>query len=571
MILDIGPKMDKTSVGDVVENTLEAMARDNILSRIWLYDHSVWSSRAAEVSNRLGWLHTAQVMQVHVPRLQRFVEGIRTQGLTHVLLLGMGGSSLAPEVFRKTFGVTDGYLELSVLDTTDPGGVAGFAEEWDLSQTLFVVSTKSGGTVETLSFFKYFYNQLVNLVGEDQAGQHFVAITDPGSSLADLAREYQFRETFLNDPNIGGRYSGLSYFGLVAAALIGVDLPTLLSRTTEMAAACGPQAPLRDNPGAVLGSVLGSLALAGRDKVTFVTSPSVASFGDWVEQLIAESTGKESKGILPVVGEPLAGPEKYPGGDRLFVVIQMGRDEPQADRVDALEAAGHPVVRLHLSDAYDLGQQFFLWELATAVAGHLLGINPFDQPNVESAKVQARSLVDAYKASGHLEFPEPLMDDGQMAAYVPETLTLRGNFGCPADVLKAFASLAQPGDYLSIQAYLQPSAEMDAALEALRRRLRDRFGVATTVGYGPRFLHSTGQLHKGDAGNGLFVQLTSDAGPELPIPDRAGAPESAISFGVLKMAQALGDQQALVDAGRRVIRLHMNKPLLDMEFLADCV
>jgi glucose-6-phosphate isomerase len=563
--------IDKTPLGDTVNRSLEGLARDGILPRIWLYDHSVWSSNPAEVSNRLGWLHIAQVMQVHVPRLSRFVEGVREDGLTHTLLLGMGGSSLAPEVFRKTFGVAEGYLELSVLDSTDPGAVAHFAEELDPRRSLYVVSTKSGGTVETLSFFKYFYNQVVNAVGEEQAGQHFVAITDPGSSLADLAREYRFRETFLNDPTIGGRYSALSYFGLVAAALIGVDLPALLSRAADMAFACGPQTPVGDNPGATLGAVLGASALAGRDKVTFVTSDSVSGFGDWVEQLIAESTGKDGKGILPVVGEPLAQPAKYIGDDRLFVVMQVGDDNPQAAQVQALEAAGQPVFRLHMADAYDLGQQFFLWELATAVAGYLLNINPFDQPNVESAKVQARSLMETYKTTGRLEIPSPSMDDGQTAAYIPEALTLPGRFRCPGDVLKAFAFLAKPGDYVSIQAYLQPSEEMDEVLATLRRRLRDRLGVATTVGYGPRFLHSTGQLHKGDAGNGLFIQLTSDNGPDLPIPDRAGEPQSSISFGVLKMAQALGDQQALLAADRRVIRLNLKKPLLDLEFLADCV
>jgi glucose-6-phosphate isomerase len=564
-------KIEKMPGGDDLQRALESLKENDIMPRVWLYDHTVWGSNVDEVSNRLGWLHTAEVMKVHIPRLQRFVEGVRADGMTQVLLLGMGGSSLAPEVFSKTFGVAAGYLDLNVLDSTDPGSVKRYSDELDLSRTLFIVSTKSGGTVETLSFFKYFYNHVMSIVGEEKVARHFAAITDPGSSLADLAREYRFRETFLNDPNIGGRYSALSYFGLTAAALVGVDLQLLLSRATEMAASCGPQIFLKENPAAVLGAILGVLALAGRDKVTFVLPDSAASFGDWVEQLIAESTGKEGRGVLPVVGEPLAAPQGYVGNDRLFVVMQVGDDVPQAAQVQALEDAGQPVLRIQLADAYDLGPQFFLWELATAVAGHVLKINPFDQPDVEAAKVQARSLVSAYAATGRLEIPSPRMDDGQMAAYVPEQVTVRGRFECPGDVLKAFVLQAKPGDYLSLQAYLEPSQKMDAALDLLRRRLRDRLGLATTVGYGPRFLHSTGQLHKGDAGNGLFVQLTSDSGPDVPIPDRAGSEETTISFGVLKMAQALGDQQALLDAGRRVIRLHMKKPLLDLEYLADCV
>ena len=322
----------------------------------------------------------------------------------------------------------------------------------------------------------------------------------------------------------------------------------------------------------MLGVILGELALLGRDKVTFVTSDSVASFGDWVEELIAESTGKDGKGILPVVGEPLAPAERYSGGDRLFVVLQMGDEEPQPERVLALEAAGFPLVRLKMADAYDLGQQFFLWELATAVAGYVLKINPFDQPNVESAKVQARNQIESYRVQGRLDVPAPTVDDGQMSVWVPDSLGLRGRFECAGDVVKHFCDrFSRPSDYVAVQAYVQPSEAMDAVLRTFRTRLRDRTGLATTVGYGPRFLHSTGQLHKGDAGNGLFFLVTSDAGPDVPIPDQAGVPTSSISFGVVKMAQAMGDQQALLDAGRRVIRIHVRKPLDDLEFLTDCL
>jgi len=524
------------SYQEAVDTALDEMVENRILARIWAHDHTVWKPEPAEITNRLGWLHTAEVMSEDFPRLGAFVEDVRAAGYTHVLLLGMGGSSLAPEVFRKTFGVAPGYLDLAVLDSTDPGAVLAYADQLDLARTLFIVSTKSGGTVETLSFFKYFYNRVAGEVGVEEAGEHFVAITDPGSKLADLAGRYNFRATFLNDTNIGGRYSALSYFGLVPAALLGVDVPRLLDDARSMACATESCVEARDNPGAVLGTVLGELAKAGRDKVTFVTSPEIASFGDWVEQLIAESTGKEGKGILPVVGEPIGSPDVY-GDDRLFVYLRLEEDDSYDSAVQALEDAGQPVVRLRLKNVYDLGGQFFLWEMATVVASHRLAINPFDQPNVEAAKVLARRMVSEYTETGELPAGE--------AALLTEK------------VLNEFLSRANPADYIAIQAYIQPTQETDAALQSLRTQLRDRLKLATTVGYGPRFLHSTGQLHKGDAGNGLFIQFTADAAQDVPIPDEAGSLGSSITFGVLKMAQALGDGQALLDTGRRVIRFDL--------------
>ncbi|TEU14783.1 MAG: bifunctional transaldolase/phosoglucose isomerase, partial [Anaerolineales bacterium] len=404
-----------------VDAALAEMVENRILPRIWAHDHTVWKPEPAGITNRLGWLHTVEAMQENLPRLEALADQVRAEGYTHVLLLGMGGSSLAPEVFSKVFtvGATGrSPLLLAVLDSTDPGAVLAHAERLDLSRTLFIVATKSGGTTETLSFFKFFYNRVADAlrqssgqaVGADRAGEHFIAITDPGSHLVDLAERYGFRDTFLNDPNIGGRYAALSYFGLVPAALIGVDLQTLLNRATTMMCNCeGCNRPVNgDNNGARLGAILGELAKAGRDKVTLITSPPLASFGNWVEQLIAESTGKEGKGILPVVGEPLGPPEVY-GNDRFFVVLDSGdwrldigdRQVPNTQYlVSDLEDAGHPVVRLHLRDLYDLGGQFFLWEMATAVAGHRLGINPFDQPNVEAAKVLARRMVAEYMQKG---------------------------------------------------------------------------------------------------------------------------------------------------------------------------
>jgi transaldolase/glucose-6-phosphate isomerase len=521
---------------DAVAKALAEMAKNQVVRGIWTHDHTVWKREPTEITNRLGWLHTAEVMGENLYRLEELTQAVRADGYTQALLLGMGGSSLAPEVFRKTFGVKEGHLDLAVLDSTDPGTVLGHAERLDPARTLFIVATKSGTTVETLSFFKFFYNRVAETVGADRAGEHFMAITDPGSKLADLAERYVFRASYLNDPNIGGRYSALSYFGLVPAALVGVDVGRLLGRALAVASGCESCVVGGDNSGAWLGAVLGELAKAGRDKVTLAVSPAIARFGDWVEQLIAESTGKEGRGILPVVVEPLGPPGVY-GDDRLFVHLRLNGDPTHDAGVQALEDAGHPMIRLNLHDPYDLGGQFFLWEMATAVASHRLGINPFDQPNVEAAKVLARRMVAEYTERGALP-------SGESA---PLT----------AGALNEFLAQAQPGDYIALQAYLQPTAETDTALAALRIHLRDQFRLATTVGYGPRFLHSTGQLHKGDAGHGLFIQFTADDPRDAPIPDEAGSPDSSITFGVLKAAQALGDRQALLDAGRRVIRFHL--------------
>ena len=519
-----------------VDKALNEIARQRITSRIWNHDHTVWKPQPTEIVNRLGWLHTVDVMMDNGHRLEAFAEAVRSEGYTHALLLGMGGSSLAPEVFRKTFGVTDGYLDLAVLDSTDPGSILSHAEMLDPARTVFIVATKSGTTVETLSLFKFFYNRVATTVGPDSVGDQFVAITDPGSDLAHLAERLDFRAVVLNDPNIGGRYSALSYFGLVPAALVGVDIERVLDRALTGATSCEACVPVAENPGAWLGTVLGELVKAGRDKLTLVTSPGVASFGNWVEQLIAESTGKEGRGILPVVGEPLGPPEVY-GDDRLYVHLRLHDDPTHDAALVALEAAGHPVIRLHLHDSYDLCGQFFVWETATAVAGHLMDINPFDQPNVEAAKALAREMVAQYSETGELP----------SGSSSPVT----------GEALDDFLSQTEPGDYVALQAYLQPTTETDAALLNLRTRIRDRLHVATTAGYGPRFLHSTGQLHKGDAGRGLFVQFTADDPKDLPIPDAPGSPASSITFGVRKAAQALGDQRALLNAGRRVLRFHL--------------
>jgi len=549
----------------LVDMALRGLVDERVMARIWEHDHTVWKPEPAEITNRLGWLHIADAMTGTLPRLADLVEDVRAAGYTHALLLGMGGSSLGPEMFRNVFGVADGHLDLEVLDSTSPATVLAHAERLDLSRTLFIVSTKSGGTVETLSFLKFFYNRVIETLGADEAGEHFIAITDPGSKLAHLAVELSFRATFLNDPNIGGRYSALSHFGMVPAALGGVDVAQLLDRAMRIAVACEPCVGNGQNPAAWLGTIMGVMYNRGRDKLTLITSPAIASFGDWVEQLIAESTGKEGKGILPVVGEELGAPADY-GDDRFFVYLHLEDDHTYAAAVEALETAGHPVVHLHLENPYDLGEQIFLWEMATAVTGHYLSINPFDQPNVEAAKVVAREMMAEYQEIGALPAQTPALVENGIRVYGDVT---GDDVGA---ALNAFLSVADPEGYVTLQAYLRPTGETDEALRQLRARLAKRTHLATTMGYGPRFLHSTGQLHKGDAGNGLFVQLTADEARDAPIPDEPGSPDSSISFGVLIAAQALGDQQALRDAGRQVIRFHLVKDIAGgLRRLADAL
>jgi transaldolase / glucose-6-phosphate isomerase len=521
-----------------VDVTLSSMSSNRIASRIWAHDHTVWADSPDEITNRLGWLDCPQNMAAEAAGLANFAAEIQAEGFTHVLLLGMGGSSLAPEVFSKIFAGQTALI-LYILDSTYPAYVLEYTRTLDPAHTLYVVSTKSGGTVETLSFFKHFFNHAIDTLGLEKARQHFIAITDPGSGLETLMRANQIRRIFLNDPNIGGRYSALSHFGLVPAALLGIDLPQLIACSQDMVKAC--QLPGIDNPGLALGAILGELAKAGRDKVTFLTSPSLESFGDWAEQLIAESTGKAGKGIVPVVGENLADPTAY-GDDRLFLSLTLA-GEPAPD-LSALEATGHPILHLTLNDRNDLGGQYFLWEFATAVAGHLLEIPPFDQPNVEAAKILARKMMAEYKEKGQL--PEG------------ETSPLTG------DVLLEFLSRARAGDYISLQAYVHPTRDAASALQTLRHKLRERTALATTLGFGPRFLHSTGQLHKGDAGNGRFIQFTSDSPEDVPIPDEAGKSHSSLTFGTLIHAQALGDYEALstTTPPRRIIHFHLGRDVV---------
>jgi glucose-6-phosphate isomerase len=533
----------------------KALAAGRVAERIRRKDHTLWKPEPKGIADRLGWLDSPRAMQGRLAEIASVVEGVRADGFNFALLLGMGGSSLAPEVFRKVFGAADGFLDLAVLDSTDPGALLDRAERLDLKRTLFIVSTKSGGTVETFSFMRYFYNLVAETLGEKEAGRHFLAITDPGSALADLAREHRFRHTFLNDPEIGGRYSALSCFGLVPAALLGMDVGLLLERAAA-AAECEFDSNKQEMNGVLLGALLGEFATQGRDKLTFVFSPRLAAFGDWVEQLLAESLGKEGEGILPVVGEEFGPPPVY-GPDRIFCSIRLAGDDAGEAQLKALAEAGHPVIDLKLADPYDLGGQCFFWETATAVAGWRLAINPFDQPDVEAAKVLARKMIAEYREKGAMPVEIPVLKGPGLSVY--------GDLDAwkPEGTIVAFLGQANPGAYAALHAYLTPSPGMDEALQRLRMRIRDRFHLVTTVGYGPRFLHSTGQLHKGDAGRGLFIQFTADDPRDASIPDEMGRPESALSFGVLKQAQVFGDRQALINAGRRVIRIHLHGDPVD--------
>lgn len=540
-----------------INQTLKGLEQEHVISRLWAHDHTLWSADPTEISNRLGWLHCTEWMPARLHQLTALVKGLQRDGYRQAVLLGMGGSSLAPQVFRQVFGVRKGYLDLLVLDTTDPDTIAAIEEQLDFSKTLFIVSTKSGGTVETFSLFRYFYHRCRSEIAENEVGAHFLAITDPGSTLAELAEQLRFRALFLNDPNIGGRYSALSLFGMVPAALIGLDLHTFLEGATQAVLKSQEETlyPECQNPAALLGATLGTMALHGRDKVTLITSPSLQSFGDWVEQLLAESSGKDGKGLLPVVREPIGQLEEY-GSDRLFIYLRLDGEGEFDHLTAALQENGHPLLVIPLAGRYNLAEQFFYWEIATAIACYLIGVHPFDQPNVEETKALTRQFVAAFKERGKLSTSPPSLYTDSVDVYgVTSGQT-------PRAALESFLSHAAPPAYIAIQAFLPQNDAIDEALQTLRVALRRRSGCAVTLGYGPRYLHSTGQLHKGDAGNGYFIQLTCDPqSTDLPIPDEFKSSHSSIHFGNLKLAQALGDQQALQNQGRRVLRFHLKKDL----------
>lgn len=488
------------------------------VERLWAQDHRLWNPDPTDIANRLGWLTIIEYMTDRTEELRAFAASAKKRGIRDVVLLGMGGSSLGPEVLRTTFGSSRGYPRLWVLDSTVPGWVQQVTREIDPARSLFILASKSGGTIEVMSLFAHFW-ELVHQTRGHQGGAQFVAITDPGTGLEKLAAEHQFWRIFTNPPDIGGRYSVLSYFGLVPAALMGIDVARLLTRAMAMAEACRIPSPLEQNPGADLGAVMGSLAQAGRNKITLITSPQIAAFGLWAEQLLAESTGKEGTGLIPVAHEPIVTPTAY-GTDRLFVYLRLKGDQNrQLDRqVTGIARQGHPILTLTLKDRYDLAGEFFRWEVATALAGHLLGIHPFDQPNVQESKDNTARVLGTLQSTGRL----------------PKQATATA-----AQAASQLTRQCRPGAYVAILAYTTPSSKVEQAIRMLRKALVSHHHVTTTAGYGPRYLHSTGQLHKGGPKSGIFLQLVDQMTPDLSIP---GKP---FTFRTLAQAQAIGDIQAL--------------------------
>lgn len=532
----------------IVSDLAARLAAGNVPARLRDHDHTLWRENPTEIDNRLGWLTLPADIGPQVAELEQFAHVVRAEGYRHIVLLGMGGSVFGPEVIRQIIAPTAGAgcPQMLTLDSTVPGRVAAVAAAIDPARAIFVVSSKSGTTTEPLAFYSYFRSRVDSALGPRSGGRNFIAITDPGTPLAELAAADHFRRAFINDPNIGGRYSVLSCFGLVPAALAGIDLKSLLAAASRMQNRCAPSdAADNPNPGLRLGAAAGALAKAGRDKLTLIASNGIAGFGLWVEQMLAESLGKDGAGIIPVAAEPLQDPESY-GNDRFFVQLRLATDDNSAtDRaVQRFRSAGHPVAILELSDPYDLGAEFYRWEYATAITGHLMGIHPFDQPDVQGAKDRTVNVLDYCQRHGRLPPTDP------------------GDAGRIREMLAA----AQPGDYLAIMAYLPESDAVADALHTLRRRVMRHRRIATTAGYGPRMLHSTGQLHKGGPDSGIFLQLTHEHTADVAIP---GWP---FSFGTLADAQALGDLQALQALGRRAVSVRLRgDPAAAIRSLTDAL
>lgn len=523
--------------------------------RLWARDASLWTG--TDESGWMGWLGITEDQLAHKQHLEDVAKDVKSAGFKHALLLGMGGSSLCPEVFKMTFGKIDGYPELFVLDSTDPAQVKAFEAKVDIANTIFIVSSKSGSTLEPNIFKQYFFERVKQVVGADKAGSRFIAITDPGSKFEQVAQADGFRHIFHGVPSIGGRYSALSDFGMVPAAAMGIDAPKFLDRADVMAIACSSCLPVDKNPGTVLGLILGIAQRNKRDKVTIVTSPGIWDFGAWLEQLLAESTGKDGKGLIPVDREALGAPGVY-GNDRVFAYIRLenGADPAQDKAVDAIAKAGHPVVRIAVADAYNLGQEMFRWEIATAVAGSVIGINPFNQPDVEASKIATRKLTAEYEKSGKLPAESPifsgdgiqLFTDGTNAASIASAV---GSDKTLAGYLRAFLQRLGAGDYFALLAYVEMNDAHEKTLQSVRIAVRDKKRVATCLGFGPRFQHSTGQAYKGGPNSGVFLQVTCDDKSDLPVPGQK------FTFGVVKAAQARGDFQVLAERNRRALRVHL--------------
>lgn len=528
--------------------------------KLWARDASLWTG--ADESHWMGWLGITNGQLAHIERFTRIAEEVKKEGFSHALLLGMGGSSLGPEVLSMTFGKRAGFPELHVLDSTDPAQARSFEKKLDLARTLLIVSSKSGGTLEPNVFKQYFFERVKQVVGEKEAGNRFIAITDPGSKMQHVAESDRFRHIFFGLPSIGGRYSVLSDFGLVPAAIMGLDVATLLYRTEEMVYACTPSVPVDENPGVMLGLIMGTAHNQGRNKLTLITSPALSDFGAWVEQLVAESTGKSGKGIIPVDREMVASPAAY-GNDRLFVYVRLDEapTQGQEQAVEALEGAGHPVVRIAVDEIADIGEEFFRWELATAVAGAVMGIHPFDQPDVEASKVATRRLTDEYEKTGRFPSETPIFEEAGTKLFADSANAsalaagLGGHRGL-AGYLKAHLDRIKQGDYFALLAYVEMNERHTELLQDIRHLVRDTRRVATCLGFGPRFLHSTGQAYKGGPNSGVFLQVTCEDAADLLIPGQR------YTFGVVKAAQARGDFQVLAERDRRALRVHLSRDVM---------
>ena len=547
------------ALASAVKKTIDDWSSGQKNRRLWNHDASLWTG--TDEATWLGWIDVVQEQIAGQTALRRLADEVKSSGFSDILLLGMGGSSLCPEVLEKTFGRIAGFPQLHVLDSTDPAQVKAFESKIDLTKSLFVVSSKSGTTLEPNIFKQYFFERVKQTVGPDKAGSRFIAITDPGSKMQQVAESDHFRHVFPGVPSIGGRYSALSNFGMVPAALMGLDTTKFLDRTNQMVEACGATVPVEENPGAMLGIILGTAARAGRDKVTIVASPGISDLGAWLEQLLAESTGKQGHGIVPVDREELGSPEIY-GKDRVFAYVRLetAPDGQQDAKIAALEPAGHPVVRIAMADTHDLGAEFFRWEIATAVAGSIIGINAFNQPDVEASKLVTRALTSEYEKTGSLPSETPILGDGSIKLFTDSKnadalARAAGSDKSLAGYLRAHFNRLVPGDYFALLGYIEMNAEHEAGLQKMRHAVRDKKHVATCLGFGPRFLHSTGQAYKGGPNSGVFLQVTCDDAVDLPVP------EQKYTFGVVKAAQARGDFQVLAERGRRALRVHLGKDL----------
>ena len=538
-----------------VAASLDDWKKNNKVARLWQKDASLWSN--TDENKWLGWLTISEQQLANLQTLQQLAVEVKREKFRHVLLLGMGGSSLCPEVLRMTFGKVPGFPELHVLDSTDPVQIKAIEKKLDLKKTLCIVSSKSGSTLEPNIFKQYFFAQVKKAVGDKLVGGRFIAVTDPGSKMHHVAEIDKFWKIFAGDPSIGGRYSALSNFGMVPAAAMGMDVGKFLKTTQEMVKACGTNSAADTNPGVLLGAILGVAANHGRDKITIIASPGISDLGAWLEQLIAESTGKVGKGIIPVDREKLAKPAAY-GNDRIFAYLRLANNPNSAQdaAVAAIEKAGHPVIRITLPNVYALGQEFFRWEIATAAAGSIIGINAFNQPDVEASKIETKKLTSQYESTGSLPAESPffvskeakLFADDKNAAALSGGKTL-------AEVVRTHLSRIAAGDYFAILGYIPMNAENEKALQAMRMSVRDAKKVATCLGFGPRFLHSTGQAYKGGPNSGVFLQITCDDASDLAVPGQK------YTFGVVKSAQARGDFAVLAERGRRALRVHLGKNL----------